>query len=69
MRVAIFGSTGSVGLGLSIACTIIKAHGGKIWAESVPGIGSTFSFTLPCLPSSLTQIGTSPKPEHALPLT
>lgn len=35
------------GLGLSIAREIVRAHNGKIWAESVPGEGSTFFFTLP----------------------
>ncbi|MGL4820657.1 MAG: cell wall metabolism sensor histidine kinase WalK [Bacilli bacterium] len=38
---------GGTGLGLAIAKEMIGAHGGKIWARSVDGKGSTIFFTLP----------------------
>ncbi len=38
---------GGMGLGLSVAKAMIEMHGGRIWVESMEGMGSTFTFLLP----------------------
>ena len=39
--------TMGAGLGLTIVKGIAEAHGGRVWAESQPGVGSSFHFAVP----------------------
>jgi len=51
---------GGMGLGLSVAKSMVELHKGRIWVESEEGKGSTFTFLLPIENSGNSDASTSP---------
>jgi signal transduction histidine kinase len=47
---------GDTGVGLSIAKTLVEAHGGRIWVDTVAGQSTTFSVLMPVRPKKVEAV-------------
>ena len=54
---------GGSGIGLAVVKQLVEAHGGGVWAESQPGKGTTFGFTLPAAGQGAPDLNEPPKNE------